>query len=176
MDTNMKVTQCDMPQGCTFSRDRDTYYYWDCFEASLGRPTLSAQEIYLGIFTRFPQWAKWLLLLRNKIVSVFGIKGPTSAELDGLKVKQNYEEGDKIALFTLFSQNVDELIAGGNDKHLAFKVSVLKVAELGATKVVLTTIVSPHNLFGRMYLFLILPFHKIGVKTLMRRAVVAGRI
>ena len=91
-------------------------------------------------------------------------------------MKQSYVAGDKIALFTLFSQSGDELIAGGNDRHLAFKVSVLKVVEPEATKVVLTTIVSPHNLFGRVYLFLILPFHKVGVKTLMRNAVVAGRI
>lgn len=172
----MAVTRCDMPRSCTFSGDRDTYYYWDCFETSLGRPDLSAQEIYLEIFSHFPQWAKSLLLLRNKIVSTFGIRGPTSAELDGLKVKQSYVAGDKIALFTLFSQSVDELVAGGDDKHLAFKVSVLKVAEPEATKVVLTTIVSPHNLFGRVYLFLILPFHKFGVKTLMRNAVAAGRI
>ena len=172
----MEVIQCDMPQGCAFSRDRDTYYYWDCFETSLSQPDLSAQEIYLGIFSNFPQWGKWLLLLRNKIVSVFGIGGPTTVELDGFKVKQNYVAGDKIALFTLFSQSGDELIAGGDDKHLAFKVSVLKVVEPQATKVVLTTIVSPHNLFGRVYLFLILPFHKVGVKTLMRNAVVAGRI
>ena len=74
----MEVTQCDMPQGCAFSRDRDTYYYWDCFETSLSQPDLSAQEIYLGIFSHFPQWGKWLLLLRNKIVSVFGIRGPTT--------------------------------------------------------------------------------------------------
>ena len=172
----VKVIQCDMPQGCTFSRDRDTHYYWDSFETSLGRPDLSAQEIYLGIFSHFPQWGKWLLLIRNKIVSVFGVKGPTAAEIDGLNEKQNYVTGDKIGLFTLFSQNADELISGGNDKHLAFKVSVLKVAESGVAKVVLTTIVSPHNLLGRLYLFLILPFHKVGVKTLMRNAAAAGRI
>jgi hypothetical protein len=173
---NMEVSQCDMPQGCAFSRDRNTLYYWDCFATRLGQPSLSAQEIYLGIFSHFPQWGIWLLLLRNRIVSVFGITGPSSVELAGPKAHQNYVAGDKISLFTLYSQNADELIAGGNDKHLAFKVSVLKVTEPGGTKVVLTTIVSPHNLFGRVYLFLILPFHKIGVKTLMRNAVVARRI
>ncbi len=172
----MEVSQCDMPQGCAFSRDRNTLYYWDCFATRLGQPSLSAQEIYLGIFSHFPQWGIWLLLLRNRIVSVFGITGPSSVELAGPKAHQNYVAGDKISLFTLYSQNADELIAGGNDKHLAFKVSVLKVTEPGGTKVVLTTIVSPHNLFGRVYLFLILPFHKIGVKTLMRNAVVARRI
>jgi Protein of unknown function (DUF2867) len=172
----MEVVQCTMPHECAFSRNRDTYYYWDSFETSLGQPNLSAQKIYLGIFSHYPRWGKWLLLLRNKIVSVLGVKGPTSAEIDGLKENQNYSVGDKIGLFTLFSQSADELIAGGDDKHLAFKVSVLKVAESGATKVVLTTIVSPHNFFGRLYLFVILPFHKIFVKTLMRNAVVAGRI
>jgi hypothetical protein len=43
-------------------------------------------------------------------------------------------------------------------------------------KVVLSTVVSPHNFFGKAYLFLILPFHKFGVKTIMSNAVAAGRV
>jgi hypothetical protein len=38
-----------------------------------------------------------------------------------------------------------------------FRVSVRKLTEHGAGRVVLSTVVSPHNLFGRIYLFVILP-------------------
>ena len=48
--------------------------------------------------------------------------------------------------------------------------------EDGRDKVVLSTVVSPHNFLGKAYLFLILPFHKAGVKTILSNAVAAGRV
>ena len=172
----MTVTQRDMPPDCVFSRDLTTIYYWDSFEACLSRPELNMTEIYLGIFSRLPEWAKWLLVARNKIVSVLGIKGPTSAQLNDTGLKETYVVGERIALFTLYSQDDNEIVAGGDDKHLEFKVSVLRVNEGGMSKVVLTTVVNPHNLFGKAYLFVVVPFHKFGVKTLMSRAVAARRV
>ena len=123
-----------------------------------------------------PGWAKWLLVLRNKIVSVFGLKGPTLEQLNDVGLKGRYVIGEQIALFTLLSQDVNEIVAGGDDKHLEFKVSVLRVNDGGVRKVVVTTIVKPHNFFGKAYLFFILPFHRFGMKTLMSNAVAAGRV
>ena len=65
---------------------------------------------------------------------------------------------------------------GGNDKHHDFRVSVRKLREDGASRVVLSTAVSPHNILGKAYLFVILPFHRIGVRTLLSNAVRAGRV
>ena len=165
-----------MPASCAFNPDLAKVYYWDSFEACLSRAGLSMSDIYLGIFAYLPRWMNWMLLLRTKIVSVFGIKGPTSAQLNSVEVKKSYVVGEKIALFTLFSQNDNEIVAGGDDKHLDFRVSVLRLIEDGVSKVVLTTVVNPHNLFGKTYLFFILPFHKFGVKAIMSNAVAAGRI
>ena len=172
----MKATQCNMPASCAFSRDLGKYYYWDSFEVRLSRPELSMQEIYLGIFAHLPRLLKWLLIIRTKIVSVFGIGGPTAAQLNSIEIKKKYEVGERIARFTLFSQNDNEIITGGDDKHLDFRVSVLKISEGGTNKVVLTTVVDVHNLFGKVYLFLILPFHRFGVRTIMSNAVAANRV
>ena len=43
-------------------------------------------------------------------------------------------------------------------KHLDFRVSVRKLTESGTSRVTLSTAVSPHNLFGKAYLFVIQPF------------------
>ncbi|TAJ43013.1 MAG: DUF2867 domain-containing protein [Reyranella sp.] len=43
-------------------------------------------------------------------------------------------------------------------------------------KVALSTVVWPHNLFGRAYLFTILPFHRFGARTILANALSAGRI
>jgi hypothetical protein len=66
--------------------------------------------------------------------------------------------GDKIARFTLFAQCATEIVTGDDDKHLGFRVSVRKLTENGTSRVVLSTVVSPHNVFGRAYLLVILPF------------------
>ena len=83
--------------------------------------------------------------------------------------------GDKIARFTLFALSEAEIVTGGSDKHLDFQVQMSRVREDGVDKVVLSTVVSPHNFFGKAYLFVILPFHKVGVKA-MSNAVAARRV
>jgi hypothetical protein len=104
------------------------------------------------------------------------LKGPTAADLDRVETTSGYAVGDKIARFTLFALSEAEIVTGGNDKHLDFRVLMSRVREDGVDKVVLSTVVSPHNFFGKAYLFLILPFHKFGIKTIMSNAVAAGRV
>ena len=45
-----------------------------------------------------------------------------------------------------------------------------------ANSVVVSTICTVHNVFGKIYLFFIVPFHRHGVQTLMSNAVVAKRL
>ncbi len=172
----MLAKQCDMPQGCLFRNDIEKFYRWDSFEVPLRRTELSIQDIYLAIFSHPPRIYKILLVIRNAIVSMFGIKGPTTAQVNHITRQEKYAVGEKIALFTLFSQNEREIIAGGDDKHLDFKVSVLKIKENGTERVVLTTVVNVHNLFGKVYLFFIMPFHRAGVKMIMSNAAAANRV
>ena len=168
----MKVAERSNPPRPELQR----FYYWDSFEAPLSRTDLGIEQIYLGIFAHHPRWAKFLLLARTRIVSVFGLKGPTAADFNHVETKSRYAVGDKIARFTLFALSEAEIVTGGNDKHLDFRVLVSRVHEDGVDKVVLSTVVSPHNFFGKAYLFLILPFHKFGVKTIMSNAAAAGRV
>jgi hypothetical protein len=67
----------------------------------------------------------------------------------------------------------DELVTGRNDKHLDFRVSVIREA---GKRVVFSTAVMTHNTFGRTYLAAILPFHRFGVRGLRTNAAAAGRI
>ena len=69
----MKARQCDMPQGCSFRQDIGNFYCWDSFEVPLRRTDLGMQDIYLGIFAHLPRIFKLLLIIRNAIVSMFGI-------------------------------------------------------------------------------------------------------
>lgn len=164
------------PPASAFLGDLRTFYHWDSYEAPLRRTDLAMHEIHLAIFAHHPWWAKQLLILRGRIVALFGLRATTAADLDTIEIKSTYAAGEKIARFTLFGQNDTEIVTGGNDKHLDFRVSVLKLTEHGASRVVLSTVVSPHNFFGKAYLRVILPFHRFGVRTLLSNAVSSGRI
>lgn len=173
---SFKTTTCAFPASSALPRYLEAYSFTDSYQAVLNRPELTIQQIYLALFAHHPWWAKALLILRTKIVSLFGIGGPSASQMNRPEIKDAYAIGEKIALFTLYAQDEDELIAGGNDRHLDFRVSVLRLRENGTARVVVTTVVQTHNLFGRVYLAIITPFHKFGVKHLLSTAVARGRL
>lgn len=173
----MIVTRRRTPSASAFLGDLRTFHHWDSYEAPLERSDLAMHEIYLALFAHHPWWAKQLLILRGRIVAFFGLKATTAADLDTIEIKPSYAIGEKIARFTLFAQNETEIVTGGNDRHLDFRVSVKKLSEeRGVCRVVLSTVVSPHNFFGKAYLRVILPFHRFGVRMLLSNAVSSGRI
>ena len=172
----MTVTRRRSPPASTFLPDLGGSYYWDSYEAPLRRADLAMHEIYLALFAHHPSWFRQLLILRDRIVAPFGLRPSGAADRKPIEIKPAYTVGEKIARFTLFGQNEAEIVTGGDDKHLDFRVSVRRLTEAGANRVALTTMVSPHNFFGRAYLFAILPFHRLGVRTLLANAVEAGRL
>jgi hypothetical protein len=66
-------------------------------------------------------------------------------------------------------QTPERLVAGFNDRHLDFRivVDVDRIAE--GRHVTCTTLVRTHNALGRAYLTLVLPFHKMFARGMMRR-------
>src|SRR5260221_13517037 len=152
MRRKWSVSRRSTPPTSAFLGDLQEFYHWDSYEAPLGRGDLAMHEIYLALFAHHPRWARRLLILRGWIVAPFGLKTTTAADLDDIEIKPAYAVGEKIARFTLYGQSETEIVTGGDDKHLDFRVSVRKMTDHGASRVVLSTVVSPHNLFGRTYL------------------------
>ena len=107
-------------------------------------------------------WIDALLVVRNIIVAPFGLK-------DG---KHKDACLDVIGIFPVVSETPERLVAGFDDKHLDFRVVVDVAGATPGRSVTATTLVMTHNLLGRVYLTIIMPFHKIVVRTMLRR--VAG--
>ena len=84
--------------------------------------------------------------------------------------------GEKIGPWPIFHLSEIELIAGRNNKHLDFRLSVLKEASGVSSAAVVSTICTTHNVFGKVYLVLVIPFHKWGVQRLMSQALAHGRL
>lgn len=129
--------------------------FLDCYAApSTLAPRPAAEEI-----VRFPGWAQALVALRNFVTIPFGLSA------NGPDAK------DKLGVFPVEQETETEIIAGFNDRHLDFRVSVMA----RAGRVSLATWVRPHNFAGRLYLALIMPFHIAIARDAVRRVAKVGR-
>ena len=135
---------------------------------AIGLPTNASHDV--ETLTRFMlgEQALWFRLLngvRDVAVAGFGIK--TSRQLRQGAARDG---ATRIYIFRVYEIAGNEAILGEDDKHLDFRVSVLR----RSGDIVVTTVVHCHNLLGRVYLALITPFHRLVVKSILRRAARRG--
>jgi hypothetical protein len=151
-------------------------YYQDSYCAPLSQPGAAVVDIFRGIFAHHPAWMKAALILRNCIVCFFGLHSAAAAEVLKFRVQGGYAIGGKMGVWPILALTDTEVVTGRDNKHLDFRLSVLKVTDGGKIEVVVTTVCKVNNVFGKIYLFFVLPFHKWGLKKIISRAVAAGRI
>ncbi|TJV38421.1 MAG: DUF2867 domain-containing protein [Mesorhizobium sp.] len=127
----------------------------------LALTAIGAAERVLG---RTPRWVDRLTRLRNLAVRPFGLK--TGAAPDA-------PPETRIGIFPLISQAHGKVVLGLDDRHLDFRILV-EVNDLGAGRqeVAASTIVKTHNLFGRTYLAIIMPFHRIIVPAMLAQVLI----
>lgn len=120
---------------------------------------IDARHAAERMMTRSSPWIDALLALRNIIVAPFGLE-------DG---KHKGSNADIIGIFPVVSETSNRLVAGFDDKHLDFRVIVDVTDATRGRAVTATTLVLTHNLFGRIYLAVILPFHRLVVRSMLRK-------
>src|SRR6202049_2555257 len=173
----MHVVVCDISSTSVLSRDLiESAYFRDSYRAPLTRNELGIVDIFFGIFAHHPLWMKLLLIARNKAASSIGLDAPTASEILHVEIKDHYAVGEKIGVWPIFSLSENEVVAGRNNKHMDFRLSVLKVPDGDRTSVVVSTICTVHNLTSKLYLFFVVPFHRYGVRKLMANALAARRL
>ncbi|MFM7335418.1 MAG: DUF2867 domain-containing protein [Tabrizicola sp.] len=109
--------------------------FLDCYSVPSTLTPRQAAERGLAL----PGWADALLRLRNTLVRPFGLKTG---------------EPDK-PIFPTCLETDDELVLGTDDKHLNFRIGVIR----NGGRIYMSTWVHPHNLWGRGYLAAVMPFH-----------------
>lgn len=133
----------------------------DAFTVTIDEPALDARHAAERIFGRSPRWVRMLLAMRDAFVAPFGLTSSKTAR---------HAEVDKVGMFPVVSETPDRIVAGFDDSHLDFR-SLVDVAPVpGGTRITATTVVRTHNLLGRTYLAIIMPFHRLIVRTMLRQA------
>ena len=133
----------------------------DAYRVAVDGTALNARRAADNMFTHNPGWIEALLSLRNLLVRPFGLKESGDGEP---------APGGMIGLFPVISETPERLVAGFNDRHLDFRVVVDVAPSQGGQQVTATTLVQTHNVLGRAYLAIVLPFHRLIVRTLLQRA------
>ena len=133
-------------------------------------------EIYLAILAHLPWWMRAAIMVRNWIVAPLGLHAEPAARVWRTETRDAYAPGDRIVRFNVYSADPTELVAGRDDRHLNFRVSVMRVGEPGAEKVVVSTLIFRVNSFGKAYLLPVLPLHRIGIRRLLSAASASCRI
>ena len=112
------------------------------------------------------------MTVRDAIVAGFGLK--TAKHLATLDTQSG---ADRLGIFKIYSTSPTEVVLGEDDKHLDFRLSVLCSGQPspGAKRhLIMSTVVHCHNRLGRLYIFLIAPFHRLVVQSSLRSAARAG--
>lgn len=138
----------------------------DAFCVEIGAATVNAREACIRMVLHGPRWIDVLLRLRNILVTPFGLK--TSGE--GAPAPHGL-----IGLFPVLSETPERLVAGFDDSHLDFRLVVDVAGDDASRQVTSTTLVRTNNRLGRTYLTLIMPFHKLVVRSMMGRIVAPAR-
>ena len=171
------VVACAVPDGSLLDRAMiDSATYRDAYRCDLHRAGPGITDIFLAVFAHHPRWMRWLLLLRHRVASLAGLDVPKAADVLRTPRQDRYAVGQTIGVWPIYALAEDEIIAGRDNRHLDFRVSVLRRRDDTGEGVVISTVCTAHNRAGRLYLALVVPFHRRGVRLLMERALTAGRL
>jgi hypothetical protein len=138
--------------------------YFDVYRISL-QTDESVDRITTKIFS-LPGWLDSLMKLRDLLVGVFGLK---TSKATKKSISNRYEVQEWAGLFIVIDRNENEIVMAENDKHLNFRTSVYIDRNDTNSDIYLSTLVHFNNFWGKLYFLFVKPFHKLIIKSLMRK-------
>ncbi len=173
----MTVAPCPLPTDTALDRELvERAFFTDSYQVSLMHGSATVVDIFFAVFGHHPAWLKAVLLVRHRVGALLGLQAASTAEVMSSSRAASYRVGQHIGPWPIYFLGENELVAGRDNKHLDFRLSVLKLGSGQSAYAVVSTVCRTHNWFGRVYLQAISPFHKWGVQRLLQRASQAGRL
>lgn len=176
MSAVSKVREVPVPVASGLLPSLKRIDFAEAYETPLRLPHIDSGDAYLAIFGFEPAWVRWLMHLRGLIAVLLGLSHPFDARPMAGDEKPRFQPGMRVGPFTVQSVSTDQIIVGDDDKHLNFRISVLKTARDGQCFITVSTGVEIHNRLGRVYMFVVKPFHRFLALYMVRQAVKAGRL
>jgi hypothetical protein len=133
----------------------------DAYALDVAGRSLNAMAAAQLAFSDAPGWINNLLRIRNALVSPFRLKA-------GEKTSKPFVE--KAGIFPVLNETPNRVVLGLDDRHLDFRLLVdVKNGSGGMQTVTASTLVKTHNAFGRVYLAIVKPFHRMIVPAMLKQ-------
>ena len=164
----------EIPQNSALFSYANGSYFADSFSCEIPNKGQTALDVYLDIATQTPAWVSFLMAMRNRVVSMFGLKHLGRLQDAALDIEpDNLKVGDRLGIFSLVSNTDNEIVLEDSDKHLDVRVSFLLDPQREKVTVHATTVVHVHNWWGKAYMLFVAPVHKIIVPSSLKTLVQA---
>jgi hypothetical protein len=168
-----RVTRVSLPPESSIAKAYALTNLADAYSIELPSGASTNPELLARfIFAHQAPWIGSLLAVRDAIVGRFGLK--TAKQLTSLRAQS---ETARVSIFKIYATSPTEIVLGEDDKHLDFRLSVLcpsQPSPAGKRQLTLSTVVHCHNRLGRLYIFIIAPFHRLVVQSSLRSAARIG--
>ncbi|WP_437880831.1 DUF2867 domain-containing protein [Pseudomonas sp. LRF_L74] len=144
--------------------------FHDCHALTIPPVQGSALALYLRTVSLTPGWINALMGLRNRLVSLVGLKNLGHlGDIDPYKPASAYRVGDRVGIFTLVHLSEEEVILGDSDRHLDVWVSFSKQLGSAGERLAVSTVVHLNNRLGRLYMRFVAPLHRRIVPASLRQ-------
>ena len=165
---NHTVTTVPLPLPSDVRNIYQTTHLADAYSIPLPDGTTTDPEMLARfIFSDPSRWVTALMAIRDAAVALFGLK--TAGKLTA----DRHNKSDCVGIFKVYSISRQEIIMGDDDNHLDFRLSLLHQMGTQAaseSRLIVSTVVHCHNRLGRVYIFIIAPFHRVIIKSMLCRA------
>jgi hypothetical protein len=126
-------------------------------------------DIMLVFFTDFPGWISALFKLRNFMARFAGLKSSEGGSLK--EFEKCIRTGEAYRLASVPAKCDNETVLLLSDRHLNAYISVHIDCKEKQKTISAVTLVHFKNRLGRIYFFIIRPFHGAIVKSMLKRAI-----
>lgn len=149
-----------LPDGTLITKGLDKVDYVDVYVVAT-KAGQSIEDIAQRIFA-LPAWIKVALRLRHYLIAKpFGLQ---TGRFDVAG-----DDDEKTRTVPVIDKNENEIVMGSDDKHLYFRLSVLKQEAGERADVYLSTVVKFNNAWGKVYFAFIRLGHKLVVRSVLKR-------
>jgi len=163
----MKVKKSTIPSGSLTENYLPTDYSDVYALMTYTEKKITPDDIMVSFWTDFPCWINALFKLRNMLVKFVGLK---SAENDNVKeLEKCIRTGKTYNFASVPAKNGKETVLLLTDKHLDTYMSVHVESKEKHKTISVITLVNFNNRLGRIYFFVIRPFHGAIVKNMLKR-------
>ncbi|MFW5656138.1 MAG: DUF2867 domain-containing protein [Bacteroidota bacterium] len=159
----MIAKKLTLPENSNITECLPGWHYFDCYACELPNlDGLNTEFCARRFLFTWPRWVRFLFALRGILAKFLGLNHSDEVStLNNLNKSSPAREGEMLSFFEVKQNQPSEMVLFAADSHLDAGLSFLLQHNDQKTVLYATTVVRFHKKRGRVYFFLIKPFHKL---------------